>query len=164
MPEVICRDVTSKNTHAGLTFQRKNFINKIIIGNHSPLRRHVRVALALMGFTPKKRTDSQHPEKRLQRHFPSDGSLFVRYFLAGIENDAMVGLIHRFDQLLIISLKNYLLHGAGAFVTSRVSRAAVPLSCISFMPISPFLVDISPILCLEWQHGFSQFYKNRALA
>ena len=39
---VVSRHVSMTATDVKLTFPRKNFINKIIIGNHSPLRRHVR--------------------------------------------------------------------------------------------------------------------------
>ena len=51
MLEVVSRHVSMTATDVKLTFPRKNFINKIIIGNHSPLRRHVLVALAPTGFS-----------------------------------------------------------------------------------------------------------------
>ena len=42
MPESLNRYANTSTTQVELTFPRKIFINKIIIGNHSPLRRHVR--------------------------------------------------------------------------------------------------------------------------
>ena len=42
MPERLNRYANASTTQVELTFPRKIFINKIIIGNHSPLRRHVR--------------------------------------------------------------------------------------------------------------------------
>ena len=51
MLEVVSQYVSMLATGVELTFPRKNFINKIIIGNHSPLRRHVLVALAPTGFS-----------------------------------------------------------------------------------------------------------------
>ena len=72
MPEILNRYANASTTQVELTFPRKNFINKIIIGNHSPLRRHVRCFADLRGsLTPTPRI----PEAT-KRHVRTLCSLF----------------------------------------------------------------------------------------
>ena len=132
-------------------FRVKIFINKIIIGNHSPLRRHVR-CFGTYGV------HTFQPHGFPKTHKTSFSSTDAINLLIKTRQNPM-GSTYMLQFYEFISLtncffnevfKNYFSVESQGMLTSLVSCAAISLSNACFMLNSLFLVDISPILWF-WQ-------------